>query len=291
MRYETERNSEKGTSPEVRRDGGRGEERREGAAAGRRRPRLRLPFDDSRRKNIGFWAYVHRYGLLFTLVALIIAVTAMVVTRVPVGERQSAATIMIDLSEFEELEQERDRLQEEIEQRLREQTDWRAVRNWTSNENALNENLRDDRKTDISQLNKEAERIQQEMKDNQEEYRRKIDEINGIDRPQKDSPKSGDADSSAKVPGMVTVSYSFSNPVRHHRELDRPAYRCQGGGEVVVSVTLDRDGNVTAASVVSGGDYCMRETALQSARLSKFNSDSSAPAKHTGTITYIFIPQ
>ena len=35
----------------------------------------------------------------------------------------------------------------------------------------------------------------------------------------------------------------------------------------------------------------MRETALLSARNTLFNIDDSAPARQTGTITYIFIPQ
>ena len=40
-----------------------------------------------------------------------------------------------------------------------------------------------------------------------------------------------------------------------------------------------------------GGDDCMRESALRAARNSLFNIDDSAPARQTGTITYIFIPQ
>ena len=45
------------------------------------------------------------------------------------------------------------------------------------------------------------------------------------------------------------------------------------------------------ARVAEGGDDCMRESALRAARNSLFNIDDSAPARQTGTITYIFIPQ
>ncbi|MCM1300877.1 MAG: energy transducer TonB, partial [Bacteroides cellulosilyticus] len=45
------------------------------------------------------------------------------------------------------------------------------------------------------------------------------------------------------------------------------------------------------ARVTSGGDACMRDAALRAARASKFNIDESAPARQTGTITYVFIPQ
>ena len=54
---------------------------------------------------------------------------------------------------------------------------------------------------------------------------------------------------------------------------------------------MNRAGEVTHASVASGGDDCMRETAVRAARNSVFDINDAAPARHTGTITYIFIPQ
>ena len=91
--------------------------------------------------------------------------------------------------------------------------------------------------------------------------------------------------------GRVTVSFSLTDPVRTSRSLNIPAYRCEGGGDVTVAVTVDRAGKVTGARVTEGGDDCMRESALRAARNSLFNIDNSAPARQTGTITYIFIPQ
>jgi hypothetical protein len=46
-----------------------------------------------------------------------------------------------------------------------------------------------------------------------------------------------------------------------------------------------------SAWVQSGGDECMRQTAIESARNSRFDINNNAPAKQQGTITYIFIPQ
>ena len=87
------------------------------------------------------------------------------------------------------------------------------------------------------------------------------------------------------------MSYSITAPVRTTRNQAVPAYQCAGGGDVTVSVTVDRAGKVTGARVTEGGDDCMRESALRAARNSLFNIDDSAPARQTGTITYIFIPQ
>ena len=86
-------------------------------------------------------------------------------------------------------------------------------------------------------------------------------------------------------------SFSLTDPVRTSRYLAVPAYKCEGGGEVVVEITVNRAGDVTNARVVEGGDECMRSSALGSARRSRFNIDDSAPARQQGTITYIFIPQ
>ena len=86
-----------------------------------------------------------------------------------------------------------------------------------------------------------------------------------------------------RVKGRVTVSFSLTNPVRTSRWLEIPAYRCE--------VTVNRAGEVTAARIREGGDECMRQAAIEAARVSLFNIDSSAPARQSGTITYIFIPQ
>ena len=89
----------------------------------------------------------------------------------------------------------------------------------------------------------------------------------------------------------AAAAASLTDPVRTSRYLAVPAYKCEGGGEVVVEITVNRAGDVTNARVVEGGDECMRSSALGSARRSRFNIDDSAPARQQGTITYIFIPQ
>ena len=262
-------------------------------SAGRERPaprrRLRLPFDD-RKKDAGEWAYDHRLGLAVTVIAYLVIGIAFVAGKIAVSGRQSQNTIVIDLGDLARLEEERERLQQEVDRRMNENIDWRSIRNLSSNENALNENLQDDRGTRTDQLNRSAEEAENRMRANREEYERGLAEARALGE-RKDDDKKQNESSSSKVAGRVTVSYSLTNPVRHHRYLDKPAYRCEGGGEVVVNITVDRSGEVIAASVASGGDTCMRETALQSAKASIFNIDNSAPPKQNGTITYIFIPQ
>ncbi len=255
-----------------------------------RRPRLRLPFDN-RRADVGTWSWDHRIGLCVTLIAYLLLMIVFVSSKIVVGRRASTQGMYIDLQTLSELERERNRLEEEVKARMAEQIDWRSIQNQVSNENALNENLQDDRGTNTAALNDAVAEANARMEANREAYElglaeeQAIRNSGGAKEPQQ-GPKQD-----VKVKGRVTVSFSLTDPVRHSRHLVVPAYRCEGGGEVVVSITVNQAGDVIGARVVSGGDDCMRETALSAARASRFNIDNSAPQRHEGTITYIFIPQ
>ncbi len=253
-----------------------------------RKPRLHLPFED-KPVDAGEWAYDHRLGLAVTVIAYLVIGIVFVGGKIVTGRKPTNSTIVVDLQTLAELEAERDRLQREVEQRNR-SLDWSSVRNRASNENALNENLEDDRGTDAAKLNESAEDVERRMRANREAYEKGMAEARDIGERREDGDKGGEH-RSTKAKGTVTVSYAFSNPMRHHRSLIKPAYKCESGGDVEVSVTVNRNGEVIAASIVYGGDECMRSTALKAARESLFDINPSAPARQTGTITYVFIPQ
>lgn len=263
----------------------------EGAAKPLRRPRLKLPFDN-RSEDIGSWAYDHRVGLCVTIIVYLLLGIGFFASKIVIGRKVSQHGMYIDLQELAALEQERDRLAEEV-RRANQNIDWSKIRNTSSNENALNENLADDRGTNTSSLNEDAEAVEQRMRANREAYERGLkDAKRAGERTEgdKNNDSSGNK-SDKKVKGSVTVSFSFDNPVRYSRHLVKPAYRCEGGGEVVVKVAIDRAGKVLYAYVESGGDECMRQTAVSAAKGSRFGHNNSAPAKQEGVITYIFIPQ
>lgn len=254
-----------------------------------RRPRLKLPFDN-RREDAGSWAYDHRVGLCVTLIAYLVLMIVFVSSKLVVGRRASQQGMYIDLQSLAELEQERDRLEREVQQRQEQSPiDWRSIRNQASNENALNEALRDDRGTNAAELNEAAAEAEARMRANREAYEEGLAEERAIR--ERRGVKDGAEHRDRKVKGRVTVSFSLTDPVRTSRWLEVPAYRCEGGGEVIVSITVNRAGEVTAARITEGGDECMRAAALEAARASIFNIDSSAPARQNGMITYIFIPQ
>ena len=79
------------------------------------------------------------------------------------------------------MEQERDRLEREVRERQRqEEIDWRSIRNQASNENALNEKLRDDRGTNAAALNEAAAEAEARMRANREAYEQGLAEERAI---------------------------------------------------------------------------------------------------------------
>lgn len=253
-----------------------------------RKARLRLPFDNKREDPVN-WIYENRIGLCVTIIVYLVISIVFVSAKIGASKREIPNTMYIDLGAVELLKDERDRLLEEV-RRKNNEFDWKSVRNLSSNENALNENIEDEKGTDVSELNAAAEAIEKERRANREAYERGLREANAIGE-NREQGESGKERKDSKRKGNVTVSFSFKNPVRYSRYLVKPAYRCEGGGEVIVSVVVNQRGEVTSAWVESGGDECMRQTAVESARNSRFDINNSAPAKQQGTITYIFIPQ
>lgn len=256
----------------------------------RRRRRLDLPFDN-RREDVGEWTYRHRIGLCVTLICYLVLMIGFVSSKIVIGKRDAMQGMYIDLETLAELESERDRLQREIEEKMqREEADWRSVQNRISNEHATDERLQDDRGTNTSALNDAAAEALERMEANRAAYEQGLAEEQAL---YERSGNEGKAEErrDAKVKGRVTVAFTLTNPVRHSRYLDIPAYLCEAGGEVVVQITVNRGGEVIAARVRSGGDECMRQTALQAARASSFNIDNHAPERQVGEIRYTFIPQ
>ena len=253
-----------------------------------RKPRLRLPFDNRSEDPVG-WIYDNRIGLCVTVIVYLVLSIVFVSAKIGTSKRSADETIYIDLGAVELLEDERDRLLEEVKQN-NQNIDWGAVRNISSNENALNEKLEDAKGTNASALNASAEATEREMRANREAYERGLREANTIGE-NRVQGKGDKQRKDAKMAGKVTVSFSLTNPLRYSRYLVKPAYRCEGGGEVIVSIVVNQRGEVTSATVKSGGDECMRHIAVESALNSQFDINNSAPAKQHGTITYIFIPQ
>lgn len=254
----------------------------------KRKPRLKLPFDN-KGGDAGEWTYNNRIGLCVTIIAYLILAISFVAGKIVVGEKQHTQGMYIDLETLAALESEKDRLERELleKQQREDNIDWRRIQNLISNENAQESDVVKGQSSEFDESTKE---LQEEMDSNRETYEKGLAEERAILN-SKNGAKEVTERQDSKIKGRVTVSFSLVNPARTSRHLVVPAYQCEGGGEVVVEVIVNCNGRVASADVLSGGDECMRETALRAARRSRFNIDNNAPSRHKGTITYMFIPQ
>ncbi len=130
----------------------------------------------------------------------------------------------------------------------------------------------------------------QSSRDAFEKGRREEQEMIDRHKAQREA-KQGEKASGVKQKGRVLVSYSL--PGRRDVSLHIPAYQCDGGGEVTVAITVNRNGKVVSASLKesSTSDNCINETAVMASRNSRFNVDTDVQDRQSGTITYIFVPQ
>lgn len=92
--------------------------------------------------------------------------------------------------------------------------------------------------------------------------------------------------------GNQGTGVSFDLSGRSARSLPKPVYPGDDEGVVIVKVTVDKNGNVTAAEPGARGTTIMDQRfwneARQAALKARFNVDNNAPAFQQGTISYRF---
>jgi len=104
--------------------------------------------------------------------------------------------------------------------------------------------------------------------------------------------KSSEEISNVVFTGESNIEYHLTG--RYHLRLPIPVYLARGGGEVVVDITVNRQGRVVSAKPRQTRAINDEQIYLYSriaAQRTVFNADENAPALQSGTIRYTFIPQ
>ena len=261
-------------------------------------PRRRLSVDlgDTRSESFGEWLFNHRIGLIAMVAAYIIGIIVVATTRINVELKPQEYIIEFveeepTEEELEQLRRKRDALQEEINQRLARAQRVQNLQSNDASESSASADMRYDSET--AQM---MDKIASDMATNRGDYESGMRQIEGMGKGSGSGSGSGGdkgTGEKGKFSGAVTVNYSFTDPVRHHRDLYVPAYRAKGGGVVVVDVWLDRNGTVTNARIASSTNAELNNQALAAAKHSRtlFRIDNTAPQSHRGTITYTFVAQ
>lgn len=258
--------------------------------------RLSIDLGDTRSESFGEWLFNHRIGLIAMVAAYIIGIIVVATTRINVELQPEEYIIEFveeepSEEELEQLRRKRDALQEEINQRLARAQRVQNLQSNDASESSASADMRYDSETEQM-----MDKIASDMATNRGDYESGMRQIEGMGKGSGSGSGSGGAKGTGekgKFSGAVTVNYSFTDPVRHHRDLYVPAYRAKGGGVVVVDVWLDRNGTVTNARIASSTNPELNNQALAAAKHSRtlFRIDNTAPQSHRGTITYTFVAQ
>ncbi len=259
-----------------------------------------LPFIGASRDDWGLWAYRNRYGIVCTVALYLIILTMVVFISIPLARTEQLEGIFIDFVESQE-------------QLMQYHKNDIIVENKVSDENSESTG------EDI------FETLDEQELESFEEYELLPDEIEKIEadlaasamaissyQSQRDSISQRAIEERADAAreralqrerdkregqisnkrGNVTVSFNLKG--RKAVFLEIPAFLCEGGGQVIVDVAVNRKGVVTDATVKSTigvDDPSLPETAIWAAKRSRFDSSPNHPFKQKGTITYHFVAQ
>ena len=229
-----------------------------------------------------------RAGLYITVSIHLAVIIVLLAARIGYEvQRENSFVMDFTAQEAAEKLQERIRMQQRIEAQLEQMiSDPGGVplRNVTVDRSSL----KDDRGTDADELYREAERLAKELQEGQSRADESQDSFAAIQEEKKEKK----TEQAKPYSGPSVLSWSLDG--RKASRLPIPAYRCYGGGEITVIITVNNRGDVLNAKVdenVSSRDRCLQEFAVRAARLSKFSASVDAPARQMGTITYSFIAQ
>lgn len=256
-----------------------------------------LPFT-KRRMNFADWIYKNKLGVSTLVVVFIALFFAFLSVRLELTATDMVNGFFVELPPEEIVEPEPEPIEKEQEKEIEqiEREMYNDVKNVAVNKNAkLDAGLKDDKGTKANDIYKEAQALQDRLNASRSAYEKGLAEAEAVARPRQSDQKKGTSDDKrddSNVKGKVTVSYELGG--RRAVHLPVPAYKCEGGGEVVIDITVNHNGDVVTATVsksTSQASSCLNDTAISFARQSRFEIGSSWPDKHKGTISYIFLNQ
>lgn len=205
-------------------------------------------------------------------------------------------SFVIDFSQQEEQEarEARERMKESVSEEIEAELD--ALLNASGNQSArsirnvavdASEPLKDDRYEHPEDIYREAQELQERLDQSRREVEEASSSEDQVSVYREDDGKKKDA-----YKGPSVISYTLEG--RKAMNLPVPAYKCMGGGDVSVSIIVNRKGYVTGVRIieaVSSPDQCLRGYALRAASSSRFTASPDAPERQAGEIVYRFVAQ
>lgn len=153
----------------------------------------------------------------------------------------------------------------------------------------------------IDKVKEELIRSGQLGKDNYIDEQKNLKESGSDENLAMENPQEAEAEEKSETSREMAANYQGPTRIyydlagRNHSYLPIPIYKCEGSGKVVLSIRVDQKGIVEEAVIIDNQsttiDECLLETAINTARISRFNADINSPKIQTGSITYEFVAQ
>ncbi|MDP3453741.1 MAG: hypothetical protein Q8R90_12400 [Bacteroidales bacterium] len=228
-------------------------------------------------------------GLWLTVAFHLLLLIILLISRIDYLLKEESSFIL-DFTKEELLEEiaKKEKLKEEVSRELDDMIAGRTpVRNVVVDASARKgAELRDDRYKNPNQIYDEARRVQERL----DAARREAEANRGSDNIA--DPEKREETKRESYKGPSVISYLLEG--RKAMSLPIPVYKCSGGGDVAVSIVVNRRGYVVSASIIpsrSSTDQCLGEFAIKAAKSSRFTASSTSPDRQTGEIVYRFIAQ
>lgn len=233
------------------------------------------------------------YGVMGTLIFHILLVLIFLLAEVDMKGNVKEEEIII---EFPEMEPEPEEIVEQENQQQEE------MPNDPSAQNFENQNQRTNRASNRLSSNeeffdedylREVEAARQLSTDVNNQLSKESVKLEDIKMPVKTTDgMNPDSIKNIVYTGESNIVYYLEN--RYHLSLPVPVYLAQGGGTVIVDISVNRSGKVIEASARKNSsirDQQIYVYAEVAASRTIFNSDSTAPDVQKGTIHYTFVAQ
>ena len=239
----------------------------------------RFALQDKKSKIIGLYITlgVHIVILLLLIIFSIRTIRKQEYSFVTDADNQISK--LLKEKEQEKLEKIKSIAKQELQNQLLDKSNYRNIP--TNN----SRNLKDAKGTNGEKLYRDAQELQNRIKE-----AAKLDKTDVVNVPS-NSPKSREVkETSYKGPSVL--SWVLDN--RRALSLPIPVYKCQGGGTVTIQIIVGRNGYVKRATILSeqsATDECIRNAALNAAKISRFSHSDTAPENQVGEIVYQFIAQ
>ena len=239
----------------------------------------------------------HRIGILSTIVFHLLIITIFLVLQLKAFKPKHETQVLIDFTLPEEMKKELDKAQSQVKKQSTQEFLKNMQQEYLGHQIPVNEANKDANKSIDKMVNdiKKEMNIKDVSPANNTALQKQQTPIEKKDPAAIDKPKYtvNAKGEHTYYKGPTTGSYYLEG--RNDIYFPLPVYKCEGSGNVVLDIQVDKNGYVVSAVINKKESHiseeCLSETAINTALTVRFEPKNTAPDRQSGRISYTFIHQ